>query len=134
MKDGIVFINGKAAELKSQGTRRVSYPYNGATEARVYREALPGETGSHLIQDLGATPQDNVTEITIPPDHLFLLGDNRDELADSRVSKMEGGLELVPVDRIVGRPLFFYWPISKAGDRVAEPGPVTDEAIVWLER
>jgi len=47
--------------------------------------------------------------ITIPPDHFFMMGDNRGESADSR--------EWGPVPRasIIGRAFFTYWPPDRIG-------------------
>jgi len=115
LRDGVVFINGVAAPVVPHGSRRVSYPYNDVNEAKVYLENFPGEARAHLIQDLGTTPEDNFGEMTMDSSHVFVLGDNRDLSADSRVAKVEGGLEQVPVADIIGRPLFFYWPPAKMG-------------------
>jgi signal peptidase I len=115
LKDGLVFINGQAARLEPAGIKRVSYPYLEATEARLYRETLPGEVGSHLIQDLGASDEDNMKELTVAPGHVFVLGDNRDNSADSRISRTMGGLEQVALDDVIGRALFLYWPLDKMG-------------------
>jgi signal peptidase I len=48
-------------------------------------------------------------EITIPPDHYFMLGDNRGESDDSR------SWGPVPRDWLVGRASFRYWPLSRFG-------------------
>ena len=48
-------------------------------------------------------------EITIPPDHFFMMGDNRGESADSR----EWGP--VPRDNLIGQAFFTYWPIKRIG-------------------
>ena len=48
-------------------------------------------------------------EITIPPDHFFMMGDNRGESADSR----EWGP--VPKDWIIGNAFFTYWPPRRIG-------------------
>jgi signal peptidase I len=48
-------------------------------------------------------------EIRIPPDHFFMMGDNRGESADSR----EWGP--VPKDWIIGDAFFTYWPPDRIG-------------------
>jgi signal peptidase I len=48
-------------------------------------------------------------EIKIPPDHFFMMGDNRGESADSR----EWGP--VPKKWIIGHAFFTYWPPNRIG-------------------
>ncbi len=49
------------------------------------------------------------TEITIPPDHYFMMGDNRGESDDSRFWGP------VPRDWIIGKAFATYWPPEKIG-------------------
>ena len=52
---------------------------------------------------------DNFRPITIPPDHIFVLGDNRSNSNDSRA------FGCVHVSTIKGRALLAYWPLQSAG-------------------
>jgi len=45
--------------------------------------------------------------VTIPPDSYFVMGDNRSGSSDSR----EWGF--VPLDSIIGKSFFVYWPLDK---------------------
>jgi signal peptidase I len=47
--------------------------------------------------------------VTIPPDHYFMMGDNRGRSDDSRF------LGPVPRDWIVGKAFFTYWPPDRIG-------------------
>jgi signal peptidase I len=47
--------------------------------------------------------------ITIPPDHYFMMGDNRGESADSRFWGP------VPRDWIIGKAFATYWPPDRVG-------------------
>lgn len=49
-------------------------------------------------------------ETRIPPEHLFMMGDNRGNSADSRY-----GLGLVPIDKVIGRAFIVIWPPSQFG-------------------
>lgn len=48
-------------------------------------------------------------EITIPPDTYFMMGDNRNASADSRIWGP------VPKDSIIGKAFFTYWPLDRVG-------------------
>ena len=103
MRQGQLFINNHAASLKPDGTGEAEDD-NGAVEpAYRYVETLPNGV-SHAIFKLRDNGRlDNTAEVTVPPDRLFVMGDNRDNSADSRVPVREGGVGLLPMDNLVGR-------------------------------
>ncbi len=53
--------------------------------------------------------RDDFGPITVPKDHLFMLGDNRDESLDSRY------IGAVPKWLIKGKPYFIFYPWSRSG-------------------
>jgi signal peptidase I len=80
----------------------------------IVRETLPGGPSYDTI-DLGPSPGDNYGPVSVPPDHLFLMGDNRDRSADSRFplggdSNGLGGP--VPWENIGGRAEFITFSLD----------------------
>ena len=76
-----------------------------------YREMLPGGRRYDLL-DLGSTARDDYGPVTIPAGHLFMLGDNRDLSADSRVRPSDGGVGLVPTEAFVGRAVSILFSVD----------------------
>ncbi len=79
----------------------------------VIRETLPNGRSYDTI-DLGDVPRaDNFPAITVPAGHVFLMGDNRDQSADSRFELEEDGLGgPVPIENIGGRAEFVTFSLD----------------------
>ncbi len=103
LRDGVVSINGTPVDVQPDGTGQLENEDGSLTPAARFIETLPDQR-KHLIFKLTPdNPLDTMAEIIVPPDHLFVMGDNRDNSADSRVPLRDGGVGLLPVANLVGR-------------------------------
>ena len=122
VRGGRLILNGKPVRRVSLGPARLrvdaNLPCDRPSEARFrrleddgvvrcaiprYRETLPNGA-SYDTLDMGASPGDEYGPITVPAGHLFLMGDNRDNSADSRFPLEAKGLGgPVPFESIIGR-------------------------------
>ena len=103
MRQGQLFINDRAASLKPDGIGEAEYDNGGSEPAYRYIETLPNGVAHAIFKLHDNGRLDNTPEVTVPPDRLFVMGDNRDNSADSRVPLREGGVGLLPMDNLVGR-------------------------------
>ncbi|HEY0215498.1 MAG TPA: signal peptidase I [Cellulomonas sp.] len=71
----------------------------------------------------GASPSEIAFDITVPADSLWVMGDNRQQSADSRYHLGEPGGGAVPIDDVVGTAFVTLWPFDRLG-LLRNPGDV----------
>ena len=103
LRNGQVSINGVAANITPAGTGQMEGEDGSREPAARYTETLPGGREHSIFKFVARGELDNMAEVVVPPGHLFVMGDNRDNSADSRVPVRAGGVGLLPVEDLVGR-------------------------------
>jgi signal peptidase I len=103
MRDGRLWINGSAVGLEADGAGEAEAEDGSRQAVARLTEVLPGNRRHTIYQSNELGPMDNMPEIVVPADRLFVMGDNRDNSADSRIAVRYGGVGLLPVSDLVGR-------------------------------
>ena len=100
MRDGVLHINGTAVP-KERVDDFLDYDrYGNELKVPRFRETLP-EGKSYLVLDRESKgPADDTTVYKVPSGRYFMMGDNRDDSADSRFLSEVG---YVPLENFIGR-------------------------------
>ncbi len=110
IKGNKILVDGHPApfnytiEYKSDTICKMA-PYEcGVFNATEYTEVLPNGVEHSIIEMSDNAGLDNTEMFTVPENHLFFMGDNRDNSADSRTS----AVSYVNRDNVLGR-VWFIW-------------------------
>lgn len=112
MKAGQLYINGEQVPRRLIGDyiERDGYV---RVQMRRFTETLPGVAGgrAHDIAKMTDSGGLNDTpEFKVPPEHVFAMGDNRDNSSDSR--DPNGGVGFIPLENLVGRAEFIFFSVD----------------------
>lgn len=104
MINGVLHINGEAVQRELVGVTRECPDSPGSnSDVATYRETLPNGVSYITCDKRENSELDNTREYVVPEGHYFMMGDDRDNSADSRVPSVVG---FVPYDNLVGPAQF----------------------------
>jgi signal peptidase I len=112
MIDGILHINDIPVKRKKIRSETKLINNGQIRNVLVYKETLPNNI-SYETFDMGNTRADNTSEIFIPEDSYFFMGDNRDNSKDSRF------VGSVPKNNLVGKAQIIFFA-TKGGSTILE--------------
>jgi signal peptidase I len=128
LRDGIVYINGKAQKLPPDGDDSP-----GSMRDEIFLDEFPsvppvafGEPGEGTPEAWAIDFPNHIEngDLVVPPGKYFMMGDHRHNSLDSRY------WGFVPRENIVGRPIFNYWSFVTPEDQYNQTG--IGNSLAWM--
>lgn len=114
--DGVLYINSIPVPRQNLGVYNYTETDTGQTyPTTLFLETLPNGVSYHIIEENNHHPVDNAGPFIVPEGQYFVMGDNRDNSADSR----EGGW-FVSADHLIGKAEFTFLSLDGPFWRVWE--------------
>ena len=131
MKQGVLYINDIPVRREHLSDFAGEDPCGSGTSAgiRRWRETLPNGVSHETLDCVDNGFYDNTNVYTVPVGQFFVLGDNRDNSTDSRVTSAMG---TVPLENIIGRAGMIYF--SSGPDRAGAAPAVRSGRIGTIVR
>jgi len=108
VRQGQLYINGDLVPRQPEGDY-VTDDSGIHMVLRRYLETLPGGVQHDILKATDEGEMNNTPEYLVPPDHVFAMGDNRDNSADSRFMN---GVGFVPLENLVGRAEIMFFSVD----------------------
>lgn len=102
MKQGLLYLNGKAVPRKALEPIMVDTGMGFTRRVERYEETLPSGRTYVTYDYFPDGEVDNTDVFVVPQGHYFFMGDNRDNSLDSRVVSSDG-VGYVPAENLVGK-------------------------------
>lgn len=104
IQNGVLYVNGQEISKSEYPDRSVLYDIERNSDKRLYVEDLTGRKHFVILDSmLDGNPSRYLEPTTVPPGHLFAVGDNRDNSYDSRA------WGFVPMPNLKGKALFIWF-------------------------
>lgn len=123
VRGGVLYVNGKSVTREYVGAEDMSEG-NAINVYQKYVETLPASDGDadrkHFVYELSDDEINDNTEIfTVPEDHYFAMGDNRDSSLDSRIQDQVG---FVPAKNLIGRAGIIFFSTEGLANKCRTEG------------
>ena len=108
MREGQLYLNDVAVPRERAGTYVATNTFGEPVEVPIFLETLPNGVSYRTLDADPSGPGDDTAEFVVPEGHYFMMGDNRDNSADSRFT-----VGMVPLENFVGRAQIIFFSIGE---------------------